>query len=351
MIIYWLSCLASVAVIYLGMKTDRGRKYQREVLFFSAMPLILVAALRYDVGEDYLSTYVSYFEMVQKNVLPANQKVELLYHWLNQITVWLGCDYVWLFAVCAAAFYLLVISQIMLDSPSPALSVFLLTGMGYVFVFFNAMRQMVGCALLLYSCRYIQRKKLLLFLFCVLIASGFHSSCGIFAIVYFFDRIKVRPIQALILSLTVAVLGGVISAVARTLIAKTHYGIYLSSVFDTGRTGYVMLAINAVLLFILSFFYDKDNRQYQMYYNLQILSLWMTLLSGKIVLIVRVLWMFGLPSVISLPIALSRIKETKERKLITAMVVLMYTAYMLITVGLQNSNSVLPYQTVFGRWI
>ena len=119
--------------------------------------------------------------------------------------------------------------------------------------------------------------------------------------------------------------------------------------FDTGETAYVMMAINAVLLIFASLCYRNDPR-YQMYYNTQMIALWVTFFSGRIVLFLRLLWAFGLPSIIMLPLALESVEDAKTRRMIGAGVVLMYSLYTLYTVGLQNSNSVLPYQTIFSRW-
>ena len=350
MIVYLGSCLASALIAYLWLQKNGRRSGTWSVVLFSALPMILTAALRYDVGQDYLHTYVPYFEMVQTGTLPANQQMEILYHGLNALIAWLGGDVFWVFAVCAVLFYLLVYAQIMRESPMPVLSIFLLTGMGYVFVFFNAMRQMVGCAFLLFSMRYVRKQRFWPFLLCVAAASGFHVSCALFLPVYFFHRVKIGPMAALLLTGAVTLLVGMISFTARSLIALTQYAVYLSSVFDTGETAYVMLAMNAALLLFYGLFYRKD-RQHQTYFNIQLVAFWITIFSGKVVLILRLLWVFGLPSVISLPLALDSLPQEKDRKISAAVITLLYFIYMLYTVGIQNSNSVLPYQTVFSRWI
>ena len=350
MIVYWGSCLISMLMIYFCMESRIGKQHKKAVVCFSALPMIIVAVLRYDVGEDYLYTYVPYFEMLQNNILPSNQKMEIAYHLINQIVLWLGGDYFWVFAICSVLFYVAVFSVIIEESPQPALSVFLLTGMGYVFIFFNTMRQMVGCAILLYSLRYIRKKKFLPFLICIALASGFHYSCVLFIPVYFFDRIKIRPPMALALTILVTILSQLITITAKNLISLTQYSVYFSSIFDTGETAYVMLAIHFILLLFYSVCYRED-KEYQFFYNLQMVALWTTAFSGRIVLIIRLLWMFSMPAVISVPVVLKSIPRRKDKELVASVIVLLYVLYNLYTVGLQNSNSVLPYQTIFSRWI
>ena len=56
-------------VAYLGMRRFPSGRQRIAVVLFSALPMILVAALRYDVGMDYMHTYVPYFETVRDGFL------------------------------------------------------------------------------------------------------------------------------------------------------------------------------------------------------------------------------------------------------------------------------------------
>ena len=350
MIVYWAGCIASMLIAYLGTSRMQNGKNSGLVIFFSALPLILIAALRYDVGADYLNSYVVYFKQVLNNMMNDANRLEPLYHLLNQIVAWFQGDYVWIFTATAVIFFVAVYAQIFQDSPYPALSVFLLVGMGYMFVFFNGMRQLVGCSLLMFSIRYIRRRRFLPFLICVALATGFHDSCVVFIVSYWLAKIRIRPIAAFVLTTALVVLIGPVTELLHYLISQTPYAIYFASIFDTGETAYVMLAINLVLLIFASLYYDADEK-YRTYYNFQLIALWTTIFSGRIVLMLRMLWVFGLPSIILVPIVLEKIPRDKDRKLIAAAIIVMYVIYTLYTVGMQNSNSVLPYQTIFSRWI
>ena len=86
MIVYWMGCLASVLVAWLGMNTEKGKQHRQAVIFFSALPLLLIAALRYDVGMDYMFTYVPYFNMVDMGIVSDGARLEILYHLLNSFS-------------------------------------------------------------------------------------------------------------------------------------------------------------------------------------------------------------------------------------------------------------------------
>lgn len=350
MIVYWIGCAASALLAWLCGRTERGRKNRTASVFFSALPLIVISALRYDVGYDYLPTYVGYFRMIQIGMVNDGNRLEWLWHGINKVLVWMNADYMWLFAIAAVVFFLSVYSEIFRDSTNPALSVFLLVGMGYLFVSFNAVRQMMGCGILLFSVRYIEKRKFWKFLLCAMIAGGLHSSCYVFIAAYWLARIKIRPALAFILTAGVVVLMEVLTRLIHMVIAETAYSIYIASIFDTGETAYVMLAINVALLIFASVLYSDDPR-YRIYYNFQIIALWITIYSGQVVLILRMMWAFGLPAIILVPLSLENVRWKKYRRLVVAAIVLMYFLYTMYTVGVQNSNSVLPYQTIFKRWL
>lgn len=350
MIVYWLGCSMSALLAYLCSSVPRGQSNRAVSIFFSALPLMLISALRYDVGYDYLPTYVGYFELVEKGMVNSQNRLEWLWHLINQVFAVMNADSMWIFAVAALLFFMSVYSEIFRASPYPALSVFLLTGMGYLFVSFNAVRQMVGCGILLYSVRYIEERKFWKFLLCIVIAGGFHNSCYVFIVTYWLSKIKIRPMLAFIMTAAVVLLMGPVSRLLHFIISQTNYQIYIASIFDTGETAYVFLAINLVLLVFASVLY-RDEPRYRIYYYFQILALWITIYSGQVVLILRMMWAFGLPSIILIPLSVEKLEDKKERYIVIAVLVLLYFLYTLYTVGVQNSNSVLPYQTIFTRWL
>lgn len=350
MIVYWLGCALSALLAHLCHSAPRAQRNRTLAVFFSALPLLLISALRYDVGYDYLPTYVSYFELVKKGMVGSQDRLEWLWHLINQVLAWMNADAMWIFAVAALVFFMCVYAEIFRASPYPALSVFLLTGMGYLFVSFNAVRQMVGCGILLFSVRYIEARKPWKFLFCVLLAGGFHNSCYVFLVAYWLSKVRIKPVVAFLMTAAVVALRSPVTSLVRYIISRSGYQVYLASVFDTGETAYVFLAINFVLLVFASVLY-RDEPRYRIYYFFQILALWITIYSGRVVLILRMMWAFGLPSIILVPMSVKKLEEPKDRALVMAVMILLFFLYTLYTVGLQNSNSVLPYQTIFTRWL
>lgn len=347
MLVYTTGLIVSILLGWCAKHTKTyHRGNHRPAVFLSAMPLFLIAALRYDVGTDYMFTYVPYFRYLSwgKNL----RTMEPLYKLINQIVIWLGGSYQWVFAICAAIFCVLVFLHIYRNSPDPLLSVFLLCGLTYYFVSLNSTRQMVGCAILLYSLRFAEEKRWKPFFLAVVIASGFHISCALFAFAYFADRLTIKPIHALALSVILFVCAGPVVRLALTIIRSTSYGKYIGSVFDTDVGGRIILAIQVVILMLLVWQYQEEPK-YQLYFKLHVVNTWLAAFAGQIVLIERIRWMFGLATIIAIPMALKNVRDPIIRLLVRVAIIGCFTVYMFIVIGVRNGHEVLPYQTIFSR--
>lgn len=347
MLIYWTACICSVAFAAFGLKVAHRRTnaaYYLKLSFFSALPLIFIASIRYDVGQDYLYTYVPYFLRLQRGIV--YQKLEPLYHLINVVVIRLHGDYPWVFAICAVIFLTLVYYRIFTDSPYPLLSIYLLVAMTYYFIFLNAMRQMVGCAILLMSLPYSREKKFWRFAAVVGLASLFHSSCSLFILTYWLPDLHIRPKWIAIITVCIFIFGQSFGSLINRLVQLTSYSIYQGSRFDSAEQGWVVLALNIVLVLFASICYS-DNSQYSQYYNFQVVALWIASLTGKVALISRIRWMFGIQAIILIPMAIRNIRNRNNRVLLSLLIVFLYFLYASYTIGVKNGNNVLPYQTIF----
>lgn len=207
---------------------------------------------------------------------------------------------------------------------------------------------MIGAAFLLLSVHFIEKRKFFPFLILVLIATGFHSTCVVFIIVYLLVYMNLGPKVLTTITIGVFAFGQFFANVVNNLLSKMdYYSVYLESTYAQRGQGYIVLAMNVLLVVFATFFYQKDNVKYRIYYNLQVIALWASALTGKIVLIDRYRMVFGLASIILLPMTLAGIENKNTRRICSVGIVVLYFIYAMYTVGLQNSNHVLPYQTIF----
>ena len=349
MTVYCFGCLLSMILVNLLMKIkhDDGNSLHKIIVaFVASLPLMIISAIRYDVGQDYFG-YVRIFR--QASVGYRQPGLEIPYYELNRLIDFFGGDYPWIFAICSIVFMLFVFLQIIEDSPYPSLSVFLLVTELYYFASFNVMRQFVGCAILLFSIRYIKKRELLLFGVCVATACCFHLSCLLFSFVYYIYGKPLRKRTLVLIVVAVIFLLVPLSELLLKIVSWTPYAHYIGGRFDMEERGYTTLMVTIVQFLFILYYYDPKDKNLAFYSYLLVISLCLTFFIGKVVLIARYRWLFSLPSIIMLPIVLDKVKRTGDRIVIAIAMVILYSLYFYYTVGINNSASVLPYQTIFSR--
>lgn len=323
--------------------------------YVSELILILVAAFRYDVGQDYMYTYVPYFNGVLWG--SPNENIEFGFFLLNKLVQLFTQDYAGIFILCSVIFFHYVYKAIREQSPMPTLSIFLLVSTTYYFIFLNAMRQMLVVAIFFYCIKFIKTRNLKKFLIYMLIASTIHTSALILIPLYFLYGLKLRPLKAIIITVVALGIKPLITKLVLTILNFTKYSYYIDSRFDTNEMGYIVLAINiCIILFALIYYKksrnsedEKELKNYSFYCILQLISTIIAWYNNAIPLLNRVRWGTGISIIILIPLILKREKNTKLRLLYLFLIVLLYSAYSIYTIGFNNANSVLPYMTIFQR--
>lgn len=340
MIVYWGACLCSIIFIEIGRRVKR--KNNALVALFSAAPLIIISAIRYNVGTDYFS----YIGIVERYKIGIDQNYEYLFEVICKIIVSLGLDSQWIMAVFAVMFCYTVFNQILEDSPYKSLSVFLLLGTTIFFTYLNTMRQMTGCAICFYSMRFVKSRELKKFLACIVLASGMHISCILFLSVYFMYgiRINVKKVVSSIVVLRL-LLPFLIEGIS-FLLQNTKYSRYLSGKNDGFSFFFV---INILIFLVTTIFLDKENFTNRLYYNCQFLMSVMAAFYDVFPLVSRVMWCFWLPQIILVPQFIKGIKNPYWRFLSMISVITLFFAYATYSIVVSGSHDVYPYYTIFDK--
>ena len=66
--IYIISFLITILLIYLAKTKVKNKKIKVILLILAVIPMLLVSALRYQVGTDYTKRYVENYRMLQKGI-------------------------------------------------------------------------------------------------------------------------------------------------------------------------------------------------------------------------------------------------------------------------------------------
>lgn len=323
-----------------------NRGFLSNFLFaLSWITLVVVTGFRSGIGTDY-DDYEQFFYYVSYGG-GLNDSFEPGYYLINVVISTFTNDSRFLFLFCSVFFFAFVYLAIQKMSNNVGLSIFLLSCTGFTFIFMNGMRQLMAASMVMLAVCYLLEGSKKKFVALIIIASSLHFSALACLILLAFSHLSInwKSIVAITAVAAIAVLVG--APVIIGIASLAGYADYFS--FDSGyeaTTGYVQIAINAVVLaFLIVGYYvgGKTNEALRFCILMQVLSLTTALLAGEVVLIQRLQYYFGFQQIVSIPLALKEMPNAGLRLLIGLMIVLIYIVYTFLTVEVLGYNEVLPY--------
>lgn len=340
MLVYVTAFSLSIIFAEMGMQTRSYREgNRRRVAMVSMLPIFYIAAFRYMVGSDY----PAYRAIYQRIANGSKEDVEWLFFWLNKLLTKLGLHYVWLFIVCALIFLIPTYLHIFEYSPYPTMSILLLFGTTYYFAFQNVMRQFMGAAVLLYALRYIEEEKPIKYFTLVFIAAGFHQTSLLFLPIYFLRKIDLTPMKAAAIAFLVFIFSDPIGRLITYILNQTRYASYST---ESGDVYMVRFLIQVSVLLLTSVYRNKNDR-FRIYYWIQFIGTCGVGFGNIVSHAHRLVWTFGFPSIIFIPMAIREIRIRRDRvtvAIITCLCFIVYALYILLEFGGFDG---LPYQFIF----
>lgn len=309
------------------------------------IPLTVIAAIRYGVGQDYFYTYTKIFEKVIAGRADEAWG-DIGYTLLNRLVAIFSSDYASIFVVTAIIFCFCILKSIYNNSEDQVMSSYLLVCSGYYFCFLNGMRQMIAISIMMISLKYIKEHNGIKFALCVMIASLFHLTALIFIPVYFFNKLNLNNRKRLLIVLACYVLSGPLSILASKIIMLTKYSWYISGAYSTERLGYIS-ALMGIIILLFACIYGKEKDK--LLIDLQMIAVCINAFIGEIPLASRLVWIFGTSVIFLIPNVVKNIQNKTMRQFVIIGIYALYFLYFIYTVGVKNSNNVLPYMTIFSR--
>ena len=311
------------------------------------LPLTIIAGIRYNVGYDYNKTYVNIFKMVASG--NSDQAWgDLGYTMLNKLVTYFTDDYAGIFIVTAVIFCACVTGGIYQESKDWVFSAFLLVCAGYYFNFLNGMRQMLAIAVVMMSIKYVRQRDFRKYILVVAIACLFHLSTLVFIPVYFLYGVKLNNYQRATIVAAVFVGSKAVAFLVQKIIMYTKYSWYYTDNYISVREGYIATLMTLfIFLFVCFVSRDEDDN---IFINMQMIAACVQALVGLIPQINRIGWYYSFTTIFLIPNVVNGIKSKKMAFFIKMCLYILYLAYFIYTVGVKNSNAVLPYNTIFDRW-
>ncbi|MEY8304582.1 EpsG family protein [Anaerosalibacter bizertensis] len=182
-----------IILYFLGVnKIFNNKKVRKISIIILGMLLFLFAGFKYRLGYDW-AWYEIFFKNVENifevikgnNYFFKSSEYAIGYNLLNSIIKVFTSNPQYIFVISALIMVLLVFSRLESYSKSPLFSILLLFNILFVNVFMEGIRQGIAACLFFFSIKYIKTKEFNKYLFCILLATSFHSTAIILLPLYF----------------------------------------------------------------------------------------------------------------------------------------------------------------------
>lgn len=312
------------------------RIIENVIIFF---PAFWVAAWRTYVGTDY-TTYMQ--KQIPEVLNGWSGGVEPLYRLLIKLGYSLG-NYQYIFVLTHLLIILCVVVGLANWDYPIVLAVIAFWGTGYYNYSMNIMRQAIGMAVFLVAFKYLDKSNVKYVVF-ILIASLFHKSALMYLLLIPIKNIKISYKTAAISLISIYAAKPLIRVILFFVTSKIgFYSWYFGTSLDTGQQGNVFLVANVL---ILGAFYlvNGSGSMYKKAILLQFLTTLVAVLSSIVPNYERVMYLFMVAQIITLPY-IAIIAKKYERAIVIGFVLIAYLLIFVKLFAIGNIGQTFPYHS------
>ena len=376
MYVYIIMLLLSLFFIMLAEKSN-SNKIKNILTILSAIPFILVSALRYDVGTDYFYRYVPDYNSIVNGGNVDN--LEIGFKLLINLCILITKDYQILFIVTSIITITLFMYTIQKQSKNKALSITIFLLGGFFFQSLNILRQYMAIAIVFFSYRYLLKSKYPIFIVSVVLAFFIHNASIVCLIMLLLkDREILNFKTILIVALIIFIFGTPLINLFKSIAQNTRFNVYIDSLYDRGDMRKLTILSNLIIYIFMYLQYivkRKNNtviKEDIFYINMQGATLIFIMLSSKFYLFFRIAYYFMIYQIVSIPYFIKTIdteqlyqyyfkdimKDTMKLNnsvikkipiILNIFIILYFSIILSYTNILNNDEEVLPYKTVINN--
>lgn len=337
-LIIWVG-LISILFIEIQNKERRNRI----IVLFSCTGIFLVQALRANtVGVDLVG-YIPAYEIVGMiNVFAGDRlfNYEIGYILYSQFFSKLMFSNQLYLAVVSLTILAPIAYTWVKNSKMPGLSVYIYLTLGFFTFSFSGLRQAIAIAIVFLSFKYIQEKRFLKFLICIILATTFHTSAVIFIIAYplYFIRFKLKHYLFIVPFFILIYL----------LKAKIFLFIYKLYSGETGEivstNAFTMLIVMLSILVLSNLFGNKNQQdlRFNAYKNYLLIAICIQIFASESNIAMRSGYYFYIFVTLLIPEVISYQRDLKIKLLATIILVIALLYFFEVNTGNGYLN-VYPY--------
>lgn len=364
MVVYLLMLAISCLFCYFSMRCPKGKK---KILLqvLSALPFILVSAIRYDVGNDFIGRYtVGYLHILQGGIV---SNYEYGFHLLNKLCIFISDSPQTLFILTSIIINGLVFYSIFKNSKNPILSILFYFFGAFFFQSMNGVRQYVAMAMMLIAFPLVEKKKYIpLFVICFL-SYYIHNISILVSLVYLaiilINKTKLKekefytsPLLLFGILIFILIFKGFVYDFMISILEHTRFSSYIGSIYDHSDFQCIPFFVNLFTYLYLVLPYNKYKKNKKcsqnekMYLFLQWIAVIVCFCTIVNTLFLRIAYMFTIFAVISVANCHEKYynKNDQLRLCTIGLFLVLYASFLWINV-IHEVEKGIPYQTVFNK--
>ena len=345
--VYLGATLLSGLIYFLLDKISKRRTIVKIII--ALLPMLIVSAIRYDVGWDYLDIYTNGFFLIGAGHMPYYFS-EIPFDWLVKIIYIISNQNPdWLFFVCSTITFVFLAKSCKEQSVNIVFSIILIFLIRYYFLTLNIVRQGIAMSIILYSLKFIKEKNLKKYLLTIILASCFHLMSLIYIPIYFICQLDWKKKKNAIMLILIPIVGMILYIVVMN---NTKYGNYIGSQYQGNQFLWHEIILSGTVL-VLATIERKNitvNKEYfNIYYILQIITFIAAICSRFLPVADRIVWLFYMQNIFLIPIIIKNIKHLDKKLLVLIALIAIMSINVYAQVILTDSYNIIPYKTIFQK--
>lgn len=327
---------------------------QKTIFWVLICIIVLISGIRDVNNYSDLPEYLTYYQTGEVETV-SGDNINIGFELLNKLLYSMGVPFqFFLFCIGITVFFLYghIIDKY---SPNRLLSLLLFILTAYI-MFLAALRQSLACAIGMLAFEAIIKRKMLMFLVCVFIASLFHTTALVILPVYYIYGVKINKKNICVLFgcfLTVIVLFNIVGGYLVSF--SEYYAQYLQYDNEGSITRSLMkIYICGLFIYVLrKKIFDKDSSNYLLLLCMFI-NVMLYLGGSQIYGMARLRMFFEISEIIGIPVIWLYAKEMKRKKKIIVnyalalYVILLFISYNNLLSSDQIITDTIHYKTIFG---
>lgn len=373
MIVYAIMLILSILLAYIAIKYKEIKKIYYIFTILSSLPFIVVSAIRYDVGNDFLDRYSQAFTHIANGGYVTTY--EYAFYLLNKICAFITSNPQIIFIVTSIIINSIIFYLIFKYSKNPIFSIIIFFFGAFFFESMNGVRQYLAMSIMLLALPLVKENKYIKTIVLIILSYFIHNISIILGFIYvallIYNRVYPKSIILNKSNNIIIVLSIVIGIILfhrfiyqritflLSLISDKYYA-YVGSKYDYSDLQKTPLLVSLSVYFYIYYAKIKilkkckeknieyEEKSYDDYFIImQTCALIFVAMTSMNILFLRISYMFSIFEIFSIPYYYEKYyKQNKKNILLYSVLLTMLGAFIWINV-IHKVEKALPYKTVF----